>query len=124
MSKDTRGHKFNEHALEYHLRLRRVREHLESDITKALSADEAATIAGLSVNYFSTYFRSRVGLRFGEWQRMVRIESALRHLQTSDYPITRVAALVGYASLRSFERAFKQTTGTTPVEYRRLVLQR
>jgi len=111
----------DEEAFRYWARLRRVRDHLLGDIGEPLSAEGAARIADLSPNYFSTYFRQRVGVSYTRWAHGVRIACAREMLRRSDLGITEVANRVGYRDLRTFERAFKRATGTTPRGYRKRV---
>ena len=107
-----------ETALRYYARLRRVRDHLLGHISKPLSAERAAQIADLSPNYFSTYFRQRVGVSYTLWAHGVRIQVALEMMRASDVPITEIADRVGYRDLRTFERAFKLHTSVTPRAFR------
>lgn len=124
MDPETERHRPDRNALDYYRRLRRVREHLERNISSALTVTQAARIAGLSPGYFSTYFRVKIGMRFGDWLRLVRVERAKEVLRAGDYSISDVAVRVGYRELRTFERAFKLQTGMTPIEYRRRVRPR
>jgi AraC-like DNA-binding protein len=107
-----------ENALRYYSRLRRVRDHLLRCISEPLSAEGAARIADLSPNYFSTYFRQRVGMSFTHWAHGVRVQVALEMMRASDAPITEIAERVGYRDLRTFERAFKRHTSVTPRTFR------
>lgn len=50
----------------------------------------------------------------------VRGERARDLLLRSDKPVKQVAALVGFRSEKSFIRAFREWTGTTPAEFRQL----
>ena len=113
----------NSRALDYYRRLRRVREHLERDISRPLSTEKAARLAELNPSYFSTFFHAKVGVRFTEWSRHVRIERAKVILRSEDCPILEVARRVGYTGRRAFERAFKRETSMTPSQFRDLVLK-
>ena len=103
-----------EQVFRYYARLRRVRDHLLRNVSEPLSAEDAAQVAGLSPNYFSTYFRQRVGISYTAWAHGVRIELALEQMRVSDDGITEIAHRVGYRDLRTFERAFKRHTSMTP----------
>lgn len=50
-----------------------------------------------------------------------RIAAAQALLRTTDTPVHRIAAAVGYATPGCFYSAFRKRTGTTPVQYRRSV---
>jgi AraC-like DNA-binding protein len=43
-------------------------------------------------------------------------------MKARDYSITEVAYEVGFGDLRTFERAFKKHTLTTPMEFKKSVL--
>jgi len=111
----------NWRAFDYYPRLRRVREHLEKHISDPLPTTAAADIACLNASYFSSFFRSKVGVRYTEWARLVRIERAMDILKSENRSIREVACDVGYAGLRTFERAFKRHTSLTQSEFKRMV---
>lgn len=48
----------------------------------------------------------------------VRCERAKELLYRTDKPVKQVAAAAGFSNEKSFSRAFKAWTGTTPVEFR------
>jgi transcriptional regulator GlxA family with amidase domain len=48
----------------------------------------------------------------------VRINRAQEYLTVSDLPVTEVAYLCGFASLKTFNRVFKALTGVCPSVYR------
>lgn len=58
------------------------------------------------------------GNTFGELLSQVRRELAAGYLDSSDQPVTTVAALLGYGSPSSFTRWFATTFGTTPQAWR------
>jgi AraC-like DNA-binding protein len=105
-------------AFRYYGRLRSVRDHLLRNLAEPLSAERAARVADLSPNYFSTYFRERVGVSFTHWAHEVRIEAACELMRSSDLGVVEVARRVGYRDLRTFERAFKRLTSMSPRAYR------
>ena len=92
---------------------------METEISEPLSTAAAARIAGLTSSYFSTFFHAKVGVRFTEWSRHVRIERAMAILRCEDCPIGEVARRVGFLGPRSFQRAFKRHTSMTPSQFRR-----
>jgi len=110
---------FNRRALEYYPRLRRVRERVEREVSRPLSTASAARIAGLNPSYFSTYFHVKVGVRFTDWSRLVRIERAMAILLSEACPIGDLARRVGYTGQRAFQRAFKRHTSMTPSRFRK-----
>jgi YesN/AraC family two-component response regulator len=51
----------------------------------------------------------------------VRVEHAKQLIEEHDTSISEVAAGVGYHNRRTFERAFKKWTGTTPTKFKAIV---
>lgn len=119
LARRRRAGAFNLRALDYYPRLRRVRDRLEQAIARPLSTAAAASLAGLNPCYFSTFFHAKVGMRFSEWSRQVRIERAMVILRSEDCPIGQVVRRVGYTGPRAFQRAFKRHTSMTPSQFRR-----
>jgi len=115
------GARFNPRSFEYYERLGRVRAHLLANIDRHLTLAEAASVAGLNPKYFSGFFHGKVGVRFNEWVRFVRIQRARELLETTNRSITDVAFAVGFNDLRTFERSFKRETSETPWSYKRRV---
>ena len=83
--------------------------------------EKAAGIAALEKSYFSSYFRAKIGITFTDWLRQVRVRKATELLKAEDFSITEVAYEVGFADLRTFERAFKKHTRMTPREFKKSV---
>ncbi len=111
----------NGKAFDYYPRLKRLREHVEQSYSEPISLKQAAEIAALESSYFSSYFHAKVGITFTEWLRQVRISKAIELVKASDLSVTEIAYEVGFADLRTFERAFKQHTRMTPTEFIRSV---
>ncbi len=105
-------------ALTYYRRLAAVVRYVEAHGSEPVSLRDAARVAGLEPKYFSAFFRSKVGTRFSEWIRAVRVERAVRLMRASDTSITRLAFEVGFGEVRTFQRAFKRLVGATPSAYR------
>lgn len=64
-------------------------------------------------------FRACAGSKIGEFLKHRQIEIAKKLLLDPDLTTAQVATGAGFATPRSFFRAFRRTTGTTPGSYRR-----
>jgi AraC-like DNA-binding protein len=58
------------------------------------------------------------GIEFSALVEDVRRELALAYMKDSDYSMTEISLLVGYAESGSFTRAFRRWTGQSPQQYR------
>jgi AraC-like DNA-binding protein len=85
-----------------------------------LTLDDLAEIAGLSPFHFARVFRSITGVPPVEFQTSLRFVRAKELLLTSSASVTDICFEVGYGSLGTFSRRFKQMVGVTPAEFRAL----
>lgn len=83
------------------------------------SVQDTAERLGLSGSYISQYFKQQTGDTLSNYVSSLRIKKARSLLENTAMPLQMVAESVGYYSLNSFIRRFKQITGVTPGEYRR-----
>lgn len=92
-----------------------ITEHFQEPLTLELLARE------LHVNkyYISNIFSGRLGTNFRRYLNHVRLEYAMQLMKASDAPLIDVWAEAGFNSQRSFNRAFMEIMGMTPVQYRK-----
>jgi AraC-like DNA-binding protein len=83
-----------------------------------VSLEQAARAAALSKYYFTRFFREQTGQTFHGYLSSVRINRAEEYLTGSDLPVTEIAHLCGFASLKTFNRMFKALAGVCPSAYR------
>ncbi len=95
-----------------------INENYASDITR----DEVAKITHLSSSYFSTYFKSKTGIKFCDYLLFFRISKAIEMLKNGENS-KDIYARVGYNDVRFFNRKFKEFTSYTVVEYRKNLLK-
>lgn len=110
----------NWRAFEYYPALGKVKEYTELHYSNGTSLEVAAKVAGMESTYFSSFFRQKVGVRFVDWMRYLRISRAMALFATRHYQVTEVAFEVGFHDLRTFERAFRRITNMTPREFRKM----
>ena len=67
---------------------------------------------------FSKYFDN---LSFGDYMRKMRIEKAQQLIKTSNRSLTEIAYLTGFSDQAHFSRIFKQHTGQTPSDFKKLL---
>ncbi|MDR0720305.1 MAG: response regulator [Treponema sp.] len=93
-----------------------LKRHFTEDITMAMVANQ------VSANYtwFSEKFREHTGFRFNEYLNRLRIGKAKELLETGRYLIYEVAEYSGYRDVKYFQKVFKEITGLSPGEWRRM----
>lgn len=104
-------------------RIRRAIELMHAHLDRDLSVEELATAAYLSPFHFARLFKKLTGTSPHAYLANLRIIAAQDLLATTDFPVTRIAGQVGFATSSHFAKAFRAATGFTPREYRRLVIK-
>ncbi|GAA3409247.1 AraC family transcriptional regulator [Paenibacillus hodogayensis] len=87
---------------------------------ETISLDEIAGKFGVSVFVVRQAFKRLLGKNFLEYLHRLRIRRASSLLTATDMSVAEVAYDVGFSSLRSFTRVFKDTTGLSASDYRKL----
>ena len=68
--------------------------------------------------YISHIMSNKLHIGFNDYINSLRISGACQYLQGSDHTITEISELVGFNTLRTFNRAFIKQMGCTPSQYR------
>lgn len=78
----------------------------------------------VSQSYLSKTIREKTGVNFTDYINKLRIDMAIHLLldTESNYPIRKIAEMVGYNSQHYFSRAFKNYMGLSPNQYRNQIL--
>jgi transcriptional regulator GlxA family with amidase domain len=98
--------------------LRKLIADLAADPTGDLSLPRLSERAGMSERTFSRVFHKETGTTPAAFVEMTRVDRAKALLETSDWPLARVAERSGFTSLDALHRAFQKRVGATPGEYR------
>ena len=85
---------------------------------RAWTIGELAADAALSRSRFAARFRHVVGESPKRYINRCRLAHAARLLDSTDQPLSEIAARAGYQSEFSFNKAFKRTFGLPPGAYR------
>jgi AraC-like DNA-binding protein len=102
-------------------RVARVYEYAASHFQEAVTLPQLARVAAMSPAAFSRYFKRVTGRAPSDFLNDLRLDHACRLLRESNLTITRVSADAGFNTLTSFNRRFRERTGATPRDYRRML---
>jgi len=101
-------------------RFRRVLDYIDAHLDEDLSLDGLSDIAAFSKFHFHREFVALFGIGVREYIRLCRLKRASYQLAfRSDQPITDIALASGYEAPEGFARAFRNSTGQSPSEFRR-----
>jgi len=99
--------------------LRRVQEHIRTELARRVTIDELAGIAGFSQRHFIRTFQRSVGQTPLRYVRTLRLEEATRRIARGESSITSIAIDCGFSHVQHLSNSFRQATGMSPSQYRR-----
>jgi transcriptional regulator GlxA family with amidase domain len=99
-------------------RLRQLIADISADPTGNLIVPELAARAAMSERTFARIFHKETGISPAVFVETARVNRAKALLETSDWPLARVAERAGFGSVEGLHRAFNKRVGATPGEYR------
>lgn len=83
-----------------------------------ISLDTVAERLHLSKYYISHLINKKIHQNFNEYINNLRIGEACNLLKETDLKIADISENIGFGTIRSFNRSFKQVMGVSPAEYR------
>ena len=101
-------------------KFRTIRLHMLARLEEDWSVERLAQIAYLSPSRFYAIYRAVFHISPTADLIHARIDRAKRRLCDTDVPIRQVAESVGYQNTTHFCRQFKQLSGITPKQFRRM----
>ena len=99
--------------------LKAVVRYCSQNFTKELSLEILERELHISKYYISHLFSHKLNMRFNDYVNSLRISDACRYLRQDSRSVTEISELVGFATLRTFNRAFIKQIGMTPSQYRK-----
>lgn len=103
----------------YFSRVIRIMTWVNEHYREPLGLDEAASLLGLSREYFCRIFKKYTGQTFLEYVNDIRVMKLYEELLYSDDTITNLMEKHGITNYKIFLRTFKKLYGTTPQHLRK-----
>ena len=104
--------------------LKAVLEYCAEHYASALTLDEVSCALHISRYHLSHMLSSKLGMGFNTYINTLRINHACDLLQDTEKKTADISEDVGFGSIRSFNRAFQQLMGMSPLQYRALARER
>ncbi len=99
-------------------RMLRARDAMDRAYTEPLDVPALAEIAHVSEAHFIRTFRATFGETPHRYLQRRRVERAMFLLRATDRSVTDICLDVGFNSLGTFSRSFRQIVGEGPTVYR------
>ena len=100
-------------------RLLRARDSMDRAYAEPLDVRAVAAVAYLSEAHFIRSFRAAFGETPHHYLQRRRVERSMFLLRETDRSVTDICLDVGFTSLGTFSRTFREIVGQSPVAYRR-----
>jgi len=99
-------------------RLLRARDAMDRAYAQPLDVAAVAAVAHTSPAHFSREFRAVFGETPHRYLQRRRVERAMFLLRETDRSVTDICFDVGFGSLGTFSRTFRDIVGESPTDYR------
>ena len=99
-------------------RLLRARDAMDRSYAEPLDVPTLARIAHVSEAHFIRSFRAAFGETPNRYLQRRRVERAMWLLRSTDRTVTDICMDVGFSSLGTFSRVFRDIVGEPPSTYR------
>jgi AraC-like DNA-binding protein len=103
---------------EFNRRLLRARDAMDRAYAQPLDIPALAQVACVTEAHFIRSFRATFGETPHRYLQRRRVERSMFLLRETDRSITDICLDVGFASLGTFSRTFRDIMGESPSEYR------
>ena len=100
------------------LRMLRARDAMDRTYAQPLDIPALARIAIVSEAHFIRTFRATFGETPHRYLQRRRVERAMFLLRQTDRDVTEICLDVGFNSLGTFSRSFRDIVGDSPTDYR------
>ncbi|MFC0562192.1 helix-turn-helix domain-containing protein [Halalkalibacter alkalisediminis] len=98
-------------------KIQKIMDYLQDHVTETHTLTSVSDHFDLNASYLSRLFKQSTGKSFVQYLTELKIQVAKQMLIETNLSVSEVATHVGYTE-RTFSRAFKKITNTTPANYR------
>lgn len=100
--------------------LQAIITHIHANFAQQLTLESIGNAVGISRWYLSKFFKKEMGISIIDYINQYRCSHALILLQKSEYAVSKIAEICGFASLEYFSRIYAKQYGHPPSREREL----
>lgn len=97
-----------------------VLKYIEKNYLNEISMQEISSALNYEYHYFSALFNKTFSMNFKRFLNLFRYEKACEMILEDAFPLSVIAMQCGFGSIRNFNRVFKELSGYTPKEFKKL----
>lgn len=94
-------------------------EYINNNYSEKVTVSDLAQKSFYTPSYFSRLFKESHGKSIKEYITEKRMQDVITLLCTTDLPVDKIAADIGYSNKNQFYKIFKKYTGQTPAQFRK-----
>lgn len=99
--------------------VRTIKNQLSRNIASYVSLDSLSLNYGINLTTLKNCFKDMYGKPLYTWYKEYKFYRARELIKNTDYPISKIAHMIGYKSSSKFAKAFKKEMGVLPSSYRK-----
>lgn len=99
--------------------VRNIKNSLSRNIASYVSLDSLSLTYGINLTTLKNCFKDMYGKPLYTWYKEYKFYRARELIKNTDYPISKIAHMIGYKSSSKFAKAFKKEMGVLPSSYRK-----
>lgn len=100
--------------------LQKMCRYLIDHVEQNLTLEEVAGELDLNKDYLGKVLKMRTGMNFRNLYNSFKMEYAKPLIKSGQYKVYEISELLGYTSADYFTQLFKNSTGMTPAEYKKM----
>ncbi len=100
-------------------RLSTLLRYIDKNIDTHMDGENLSNIAACSKYHFHRLFSATYGIGVAAYIRQIRLKRAIYDLAYNNSSVIDIALACGYESPEAFSRAFKDSVGQSPIEFRK-----
>ena len=98
-----------------------ARQYFHKHYNEPINIEEYAQSRHTSISLFMRNFKKVYGVSPKQYLLNIRMNNAQNLLETTDYTVAEIAAIVGYDNSLYFSRIYHKHKGQAPSDYRKLM---
>lgn len=98
-----------------------ARHYFNEHYNESISIGDYAASRNISVCYFQRNFKRIINYTPMQYLLTIRMNNAANLLETTDYSVGEISAIIGYEDSLYFSRLFRKIKGMSPSDYRKLL---
>ena len=95
-----------------------IMDYIKINYNKNLTLEDLSNVFHLSKVWICKIFLQANGMTIFQYKYSLQLNKAKNLLHTTTHSVSYIAKTTGFSSVSYFSKAFKKSTGSTPLEYR------